>query len=116
MSEVADQKLEINEQKIILKIGEKYFIDLQFEQFKIKYQLQPTLAKAKYDKKKKTLRIVIPIDQSVNYHTQQPAPALIAEQGDEDTGKVVQSEVWKNKVLDFTEPDVSVRTLNPQQQ
>ena len=43
--------------------GEKYFIDLSFEDLKCKYTLLTNEAKAKYDKKKKTLRIEIPVDQ-----------------------------------------------------
>jgi hypothetical protein len=41
---------------------------LSFEEFKVKYVLLTAKAKAKFDKKKKTLRIVIPIDQSVKYN------------------------------------------------
>ena len=43
--------------------GEKYFIDLSFEDLKCKYALLTNEAQAKYDKKKKTLRIEIPVDQ-----------------------------------------------------
>ena len=62
--EVAGQTLEINEQQIILKIGEKYFIDLELAQFKLKFPLLTANSKAKYDRKKKTLRISIPVDPS----------------------------------------------------
>ena len=67
MEEVAGQTLEINDKKILLKIGEKYFIDLELEELKIKYTLLTSSAKAKYDKKKKSLRIIIPVDQTVKY-------------------------------------------------
>ena len=67
MEEVAGQTLEINDKKILLKIGEKYFIDLELEEIKIKYVLLTASAKAKYDKKKKSLRIIIPVDQTVKY-------------------------------------------------
>jgi len=50
-----------------LKIGDKYFIDLELEELKLKYTLVTSNAKAKYDKKKKSLRIVIPVDQTVKY-------------------------------------------------
>jgi hypothetical protein len=43
----------------------------------LKYVLQPTLAKAKYDKKKKSLRIIIPIDQSINYHPEETNPTTV---------------------------------------
>lgn len=55
MSEV--NQLEINEEKIIMGAGEKYFIDLAFEDMKLKYPLKTNEAKAKYDKKKKVLKI-----------------------------------------------------------
>ena len=37
------------------------------EELKIKYSLLTASAKAKYDKKKKSLRIIIPVDQTVKY-------------------------------------------------
>ena len=43
--------------------GEKYFIDLAFEDMKLKYPLKTNEAKAKYDKKKKVLKIEIPVNQ-----------------------------------------------------
>ncbi len=52
----------------MLKVGEKYFIDLPFETFKLKYKLMIENVKAKFDKKKKVLRLVFPIDQTVKYH------------------------------------------------
>lgn len=66
---MAGQSLEINDKRIVLKVGNKYFIDLELEEFKIKYVLNTTGSKAKFDKKKKILRISIPINQSINYHT-----------------------------------------------
>ena len=83
MEEVAGQKLEINDKKILLKIGQKYFIDLEFEQLKVKYVLVTGNAKAKYDKKKKSLRIVIPIDQTVKYEQDEVESAQITEITDE---------------------------------
>lgn len=75
-------------------------------------------AKAKYDKKKKVLRIVIPVDQSVNYfqdEEKERVEAVKEEGGDKEEGKVVESEVWKNKVLDFTDQNVSVKMLSNEQ-
>ncbi len=31
--------MNVNENRVVLKIGEKYFIDLGFESFKLKYKL-----------------------------------------------------------------------------
>lgn len=43
----------------------KYYIDLAFEDMKVKnYPLKHGEAKAKFDKKKKTLRVQIPVDIS----------------------------------------------------
>jgi len=39
MDEISGDALNVNENRIILKIGEKYFIDLPFETFKLKYKL-----------------------------------------------------------------------------
>lgn len=39
MNEISGDALNVNENQIILKIGEKYFIDLPFETFKLKYKL-----------------------------------------------------------------------------
>jgi hypothetical protein len=44
--------------------GEKYFIDLDFAELKINFKLISNESKAKFDKKKKTLRINFPIDKS----------------------------------------------------
>lgn len=44
--------------------GHKYFIDLNFEDLKVKYKLVTAESKAKFDKKKKTLRITIPLDRT----------------------------------------------------
>lgn len=68
MEEIGGDALNINENRIVLKVGEKYFIDLTFETFKLKYKLIIESVKAKFDKKKKVLRLVFPIDQSVKYH------------------------------------------------
>lgn len=54
--------MDINEDKILLDAGEKYFIDLSLSELKIKYKLIHSDSKAKFDKKKKSLRITIPID------------------------------------------------------
>lgn len=55
--------LEINDKKIVLSVQDKYFIDISFEDMKVKnYPLKYSEAKAKFDKKKKTLRIQIPVD------------------------------------------------------
>ena len=107
MEEVAGQQLQINDKKIVLKIGVKYFIDLQLEEIRLKYTLVTANAKAKYDKKKKCLRIVIPVDQTVNYE-----PERIEEEAkEEEKPNVVQDQTWKNKVLDFTEPSVTTKLL-----
>lgn len=55
----------------MLKVGEKYFIDLPFETFKLKYKLLIENVKAKFDKKKKVLKLAFPIDQSVKYHQEE---------------------------------------------
>jgi hypothetical protein len=60
--------LNVNENRVVLKIGEKYFIDLPFETFKLKYKLLTEKIKAKFDKKKKSLRLIFPIDQSIKYY------------------------------------------------
>lgn len=66
MENISEAKtLEINEKKIILAVEDKYYIDLSFEDMKIKnYPLKHAEAKAKFDKKKKTLRVQIPVDIS----------------------------------------------------
>ena len=69
-------------------------------------------AKAKYDKKKKSLRIVIPVDQCVKYE-----PEKVEEEvKEEEKQKVVEDETWKNKVLEFTEPSVTVMMLENKEQ
>lgn len=60
--------MNVNENRVVLKIGEKYFIDLPFETFKLKYKLLTEKVKAKFDKKKKSLKLIFPIDQSIKYH------------------------------------------------
>lgn len=71
MEEITKHTLEINDKKILFIVADKYFIDLELAELKIKYLLLTENAKAKFDKKKKTLRIVIPIDQTINYHPQE---------------------------------------------
>lgn len=110
MEEVAGQKLQINDKKIVLKIGEKYFIDLQLQQLKVKYVLVTGSAKAKYDKKKKCLRIVIPVDQTVKYEQQKEEEQSKVEEIKQEPN-VVENQTWKNKMLDFTEPSVSVQVI-----
>lgn len=68
MEEIGGDALNVNENRIVLKIGEKYFIDLTFETFKLKYKLMTENVKAKFDKKKKVLKLIFPVDQSVKYH------------------------------------------------
>ena len=68
MEEIGGDSLNINENRIILKVGEKYFIDLPFETFKLKYKKIHDKIKAKFDKKKKVLRITFPVDQTIKYH------------------------------------------------
>ena len=89
----------------MLKIGEKYFIDLELAHFKLKYPLLTANAKAKYDRKKKTLRISIPVDPS--YKPPQEEVKQV------EDPQLVEEETWKNKVLDFAEPDVAVQQLTP---
>ena len=56
-------QLEISENKIIFGVEGKYYIDLSFEDVKAqKYPLKTAEAKAKFDKKKKVLKIAIPVD------------------------------------------------------
>ena len=112
MQEVANQTLEINDKKILLKIGEKYFMDLQLDELKIKFTLLTASAKAKYDKKKKSLRIIIPVDQTVKYEPENVEPEAKEEELKEN---VIEDETWKNKVLDFSEPSVTVKTLDNQE-
>lgn len=38
----------------------------------MKYVLLTANAKSKYDSKKKILRVIIPIDQTIKYHPEQP--------------------------------------------
>ena len=71
MEEIGSDPLNINQNRVVLKIGEKYFIDLPFEIFKIKYQITHEKVKAKFDKKKKCLKLIFPIDQSVKYHQEE---------------------------------------------
>lgn len=70
---------------------------MEFEQLKVKYTLVTANAKAKYDKKKKALRIVIPVDQSVTYESEKEP-----ERSEESKEQVVEDETWKTKVLEFT--------------
>lgn len=63
-----------------MKIGEKYFIDLPFETFKLKYKLITESVKAKFDKKKKVLKLIFPIDQSIKYHQEEPKKLSTIEQ------------------------------------
>lgn len=71
MDEISGDALNVNENRIVLKIGDKYFIDLPFETFKLKYKLMTENVKAKFDKKKKVLRLVFPIDQSIKYYQEE---------------------------------------------
>lgn len=71
MDQIGGDALNVNENRIVLKIGEKYFIDLPFETFKLKYKLMTENVKAKFDKKKKVLRLIFPIDQSIKYHQEE---------------------------------------------
>lgn len=57
-------KLEINENKILFEVTDKYYIDLAFDTLKEKYPLRTNEAKAKFDKKKKILKVQIPVDES----------------------------------------------------
>ena len=57
-------KLEINENKILFEVTDKYYIDLAFDTLKAKYPLRTNEAKAKFDKKKKILKVQIPVDES----------------------------------------------------
>lgn len=58
--------MDISDKKIIFAVEGKYYIDISFEDMKIKnYPLKHTEAKAKFDKKKKTLRVQIPVDVSL---------------------------------------------------
>jgi hypothetical protein len=41
---------------------------LPFETFKMKYKLITEKVKAKFDKKKKCLKLIFPIDLSIKYH------------------------------------------------
>ena len=68
MEEIGGDSLNVNENRIILKVAEKYFIDLPFEVFKLKYKLIHEKIKAKFDKKKKVLRITLAVDQTIKYH------------------------------------------------
>ena len=111
MEEVANQTLEINDKKILLKIGQKYFLDLELSELKIKYSLLTANSRAKYDKKKKSLRIIIPVDQTINYEPEK----VETEVKEEEKENVVEDETWKNKVLDFSEPSVTVKTLDNQE-
>lgn len=64
------------------------------------YPLKHAEAKAKFDKKKKTLRVQIPVDISAIPEQDLPefkSPEEIVK--DEEEAKVVENEVWKNKVL-----------------
>lgn len=63
--------MNVNENRVVLKIGEKYFIDLPFETFKMKYKLITEKVKAKFDKKKKCLKLIFPIDLSIKYHQEE---------------------------------------------
>lgn len=56
--------LDVNDSKLVLEAGEKYFIDLDFAELKLSFKLLTAESKAKFDKKKKTLRITFPIDPS----------------------------------------------------
>ncbi len=67
LEQLGSEGLNVNENRIVLKVPEKYFIDLPFETFKMKYKLITEKIKAKFDKKKKVLRIIIQIDQSIKY-------------------------------------------------
>ena len=55
---------EINENKILFEVTDKYYIDLAFDTLKEKYPLRTNEAKAKFDKKKKILKVQIPVDES----------------------------------------------------
>ena len=44
---------------------------MELEELKLKFVLLTANAKAKYDKKKKKLRIVIPVDQTVKYEPEE---------------------------------------------
>jgi hypothetical protein len=80
------------------------------EELKLKYNLLTSNAKAKYDKKKKSLRIVIPVDQTINY-----VPEKIEEPHEQKKEEVVEDETWKNKVLDFSEPSVTIKMLDKEE-
>jgi hypothetical protein len=54
----------VNESKLVLDAGDKYFIDLEFTELKLSFKLLTAESKAKFDKKKRTLRVTFPIDKS----------------------------------------------------
>ena len=72
-------------------------------------------AKAKYDKKKRSLRIVIPIDQTVKYEQDEVESAQITEITDEQKPNVVENDAWKNKVLEFSEANISEKILKQEE-
>lgn len=80
MDEISGDALNVNENRIVLKIGEKYFIDLPFETFKLKYKLTTENVKAKFDKKKKVLKLIFSIDQSIKYHQEESQKVSTTEQ------------------------------------
>lgn len=55
--------MDISESKLILEAGDKYFLDLDFSELKLSFRLVTAEGKAKFDNKKKTLRITFPIDK-----------------------------------------------------
>ena len=82
---------------------DKYYIDLGFADIKVKnYPLKHTWAKAKFDKKKKTLRVQIPVDVSAIPEHDLPQYQNKEEAGEEreaGEGSIVENEAWKGKVL-----------------
>ena len=67
VEKISELGITLNENQIIIDGKDKYFIDLSLDQFKIKYNLKKEEVKAKFDKKKKILRIIYPVDQNQKF-------------------------------------------------
>ena len=108
------KSLDVSEDKILLDIGEKYFIDVTFEELRSKYKLVHSESKAKFDKKKRSLRISIPVDKSATkseaLSVEGPTESTTEAEQEQKQEEVLEENTWQDskKLLEISEGNVAV--------